>query len=217
MALDPVTNFAIVSVSTGYDASSTSIVLTSGNGAKLPSVFSYNLVWWNSTDYPNPNDDPNVEIVRVTGRSTDTLTVTRAQEGTVASTKNTASKTYKMALGVTAKMITDIDTTKASVAQPINAQTGTTYTFVLGDAGYLVTFGSASATTVTIPTNASVAFPIGTHIDCLQVAAGKVTFGGASVTINSKASNKSISAQWVAVTLIKTATDTWSLVGDLIA
>lgn len=116
MALDPVANFAIVTVSTGYDASATSIVLTSGHGAKLPSTFSYNLVWWNSTDYGSPADDPNVEIVRVTNRSTDTLTVTRAQEGTTAVTHNTSAKTYKMILGVTAKMITDIDSNKLDLA-----------------------------------------------------------------------------------------------------
>jgi hypothetical protein len=112
MALDPVMNFAIVTVSTGYDASATSIVLTSGHGAKLPSTFSYNLVWWNSTDYGSPADDPNVEIVRVTARSTDTLTVTRAQESTTAATHNTSGKTYKMLLGATAKTITDIDSNK---------------------------------------------------------------------------------------------------------
>lgn len=216
--LDPVKNFAIVTVSTGYDSSATSIVLTSGHGAKLPSTFSYNLVWWNSTDYGSPADDPNVEIVRITGLSTDTLTVTRAQEGTSAANHNTSGKTYKMMLGVTAKTITDIDSVMATIAQPINAQSGTTYTFVLGDAGKLVTFSSSSATTVTIPTNTSVAFPTGTHIDCMQIGTGKVTFAGASgVTINSKASNKAIGAQWVGVTLVKTGTDTWSLVGDLVA
>jgi hypothetical protein len=46
--------------------------------------------------------------VRVTAISTDTLTVTRAQESTSASTKNTASKTYKMIAGLTAKTF-DID------------------------------------------------------------------------------------------------------------
>ena len=102
------------------------------------------------------------------------------------------------------------------IVTSINNQTGTTYTFVLTDASKLVTFGNAAAITVTIPTNANVAFPIGTQIDCVQVLAGKVTFGGANVTINSKGGNKSIAAQWVGVTLIKTDTDVWSLVGDLI-
>jgi len=111
--LDPVKNFAKVTVSTGYDASATSIALSSGQGAKLPAPStdgSFNLVWWNSTDYSDPSDDPNVEIVRCTARSTDTLTVTRAQESTSASTKNTAGKTYKMVLAPTKKLVDDIGT-----------------------------------------------------------------------------------------------------------
>lgn len=111
--LDPVKNFAKVTVSIGYDASATSIALSSGQGSKLPDPATdgaFNLVWWNATDYNDPSDDPNVEIVRCTGRSTDTLTVTRAQESTSASTKNTSGKTYKMILAPTAKLVTDIGT-----------------------------------------------------------------------------------------------------------
>lgn len=111
MSLDPVKNFAKVTVSTGYDASATSIVLSSGHGAKLPAPGTdgaFNLVWYNATDYNDPTDDPNVEIVRVTARSTDTLTVTRGQEGISASTKNTGSKTYKMILPLTKKSYDEI-------------------------------------------------------------------------------------------------------------
>ncbi len=108
MSLDTAKNFAKVTVSTGYDASATSIVLTTGHGAKLPAA-PFNAVWWNSTDYADPSDDPNVEIVRVTAISTDTLTVTRGQESISASTKNTGGKTYKMIAGMTAKTVnTDI-------------------------------------------------------------------------------------------------------------
>ncbi len=112
MSLDPVLNFAKVQCSQGYDADDTSIVLSSGEGAKLPQPSTdgaFNLVWWNSTDYSDPADDPNVEIVRVTARSTDTLTVTRGQESIAATTKNTASKTYKMVLAMTKKMKDDIE------------------------------------------------------------------------------------------------------------
>lgn len=100
----PVTNFGKVTVSTGYGAGDTSIALSTGHGSRLPSTFSYPLVWWNSTDYPDPADDPNREIVTVTARSSDTLTVTRGAESTGASTKNTAGKTYKMALCITKAM-----------------------------------------------------------------------------------------------------------------
>lgn len=106
MSLDPTVNFGRVTVSQGYDDAATSIALVSGDGAVLPDPSTdgeFNLVWWDSTNFPNPTDDPNVEIVRVTAKSTDTLTVTRAQEGTSASTKNTAGATYQMILSFTKK------------------------------------------------------------------------------------------------------------------
>lgn len=110
--LDPVRNFAIVTLSSGYNDIATSVVLVGGDGAKLPDPSTegaFNVVWWNATDYANPSDDPNKEIDRVTARSTDTLTITRAQEGTSATTKNTAGKTYKMILAFTKKMRDNIE------------------------------------------------------------------------------------------------------------
>jgi hypothetical protein len=104
----PVKNFAKVTVSTGYDSSATSIVLATGHGSRLPSTVPYPLVWWNATDYSDPSDDPNREIVMVTARSGDTLTVTRAAEGTTATAKNVAGKTYKMILSITAGMWADV-------------------------------------------------------------------------------------------------------------
>lgn len=98
MPKSQVRNFAKGTVSLGYNAAATSIVLTTGHGAKFPSVFPYYCVWWNVTDFPDPADDPNVEIVQVTARSTDTLTIARGQDGSSASTKNTASKTYRLLL-----------------------------------------------------------------------------------------------------------------------
>ncbi len=99
-----------------------------------------------------------------------------------------------------------------------NAQTGTTYTLVLTDAGKMVTLTNASAITLTVPTNASVAFPVNTRIDLLQYGAGQVTVAAAGgVTIASKASALKLSAQYAGATLWKKATDTWVLVGDISA
>lgn len=113
MALDAVKNFAKGAVSQGYDSLATSIVLASGDGARFPDPSTdgaFNVVWWNSTDYGDPSDDPNREIVRVTARTTDTLTITRAQESTSAANHDTAGKTYKIALAMSAKMIADLIT-----------------------------------------------------------------------------------------------------------
>lgn len=100
--------------------------------------------------------------------------------------------------------------------QSINEQTGTTYTFVLTDTGKLVTGSNASSITFTVPPNSSVAFAVGTHIDITQTGAGVLSIAaGAGVTINSQDSNLKIFARYVSATLIKTATDTWLLVGNL--
>jgi len=105
----------------------------------------------------------------------------------------------------------------ADAAPTINAQTGTTYQFVLTDKK--VTLNNASPVTVTVPANDTVAFPIGdTQIDVIQKGAGKVTFAAAGgVTINSQAGNLSIAAQYVGVTLVKEGTNTWYLLGNLIS
>lgn len=121
--LDPVRNFAKVQVSTGYLSTDTTIVLTSGYGALLPQPSTdgaFNISWWNSTDYADPADDPNVEIVRVTARSTDTLTISRAQEGTIATAKNIGAKVYKMVLAMTAVTIANINANDAANTKKAN-------------------------------------------------------------------------------------------------
>ena len=92
------------------------------------------------------------------------------------------------------------------------------YTLVLTDAGKAVHTAVASANTVTVPPNSSVAFPVGTQILVIQQGAGQTTLAaGAGVTLYSKDSNLKLSAQWCAATLIKANTDVWVVVGDLSA
>jgi hypothetical protein len=98
-----------------------------------------------------------------------------------------------------------------------NAQTGTTYTLVLADAGKMVTLTNASAITLTIPTNATVAFPVNTRIDLLQYGAGQVTVAGAGVTIQSSGAKLKLTGQYSGASLWKKATDTWVLIGDIAA
>ena len=109
-----------------------------------------------------------------------------------------------------------LDVTGNVVSQvSINAQTGTTYTTVLADQSKLVTLNNASAITLTIPANSSVAYPIGTQIDLSQFGAGQVTVAGAGgVTVNS-ASGLKLKSQYSSASCIKVGTDTWLLVGDL--
>jgi len=97
-----------------------------------------------------------------------------------------------------------------------NAQAAS-YTLVLTDQSDLVEISNASANTLTVPLNSSVAFPVGTTITVLQTGAGQTTItptGG--VTINGTPGLK-LRAQWSSATLIKRATDTWVAIGDLSA
>jgi hypothetical protein len=98
-----------------------------------------------------------------------------------------------------------------------NTQTAS-YTLVLGDAGKLVEISNAAGVTLTVPTNASVAFPTGTKIDLLQTGAGQVTVAGAGgVTVNSDQGNLKLTGQWSGATLVKRDTNTWVLIGNLTA
>ena len=114
--------------------------------------------------------------------------------------------------------ITDTLTVSGGLIAPlaINAQTGTTYTFVLADAGKFVSSSNGSAQTFTVPPNSSVAYATGTQIIVQNIGSANCTLAeGSGVTINSKDSNKEIDGQFAAATLIKTATDAWSLIGAL--
>jgi hypothetical protein len=104
----------------------------------------------------------------------------------------------------------------------INANTATTYTFVLADNGKLITSNNASAQTLSIPTNASVAFPIGTQINVAWITgAGQPTINAVTsgtTTILSTGATSTAPKLRVAnsvATCIKIATDTWLVTGDI--
>lgn len=98
-------------------------------------------------------------------------------------------------------------------ATPVNVQTGTTYAPVLGDANKIITLDNAAAITVTIPANASVAYPIGTIITVLQKGAGQVTVGITTDTL-SGANGFKLIGQYAAANLIKIAATVWVMSGS---
>jgi hypothetical protein len=113
-------------------------------------------------------------------------------------------------------------TVQASAALAFNDQTGTTYTFVLADAdNKLVTLSNASSIAVSIPTNASVAYPIGTQINLIQIGAGQVTVSAATpgtttvVSTGATSASPKCRAQYSAITLVKKNTDSWYAIGDI--
>ena len=97
----------------------------------------------------------------------------------------------------------------------INTRTDN-YTFVLADAHKLVELNHTGTKTFSIPTNSSVAFPIGTEIALAQLGAGQLRVAAlVGVTLNSSGGKTKIAAQYGVATLIKRATDEWYLYGDI--
>jgi beta-glucosidase/6-phospho-beta-glucosidase/beta-galactosidase len=103
----------------------------------------------------------------------------------------------------------------------INAQTGATYTTVLTDSyQVLITQNNASANAIKIPTNASVAHPIGTVITVINIGAGTCTISAVTSGTTTVLSAGTVAAQptlgqYKSAALIKAATDTWYVVGGV--
>lgn len=94
------------------------------------------------------------------------------------------------------------------------------YTLALSDQSKMIEMNSSSATVLTIPTDSTVNFPIGTYIVVLRTGSGSVTIEGmvgapSGVTINTTP-GLTLRAQWSMATLIKRAANTWVMSGDTI-
>jgi hypothetical protein len=118
---------------------------------------------------------------------------------------------------LTNKTLTSPTITTPTQRLALNAQTGTTYTLVAADASYkLVTASNAAAITVTVPPSI---FTAGDVVNLQQIGAGQVTFAqGAGVTITSTgatATAPKLRAQYSACSIICTASNTFTVIGDL--
>jgi hypothetical protein len=166
---------------------------------------------WTSLSYQGAGTV--TSITAGTGLSGGTITTsgTIAIDSTVATLTGTQTLTNKTATGLiyTQTLLTPSFTTNA-------------YTLVLGDQGdILLASNGSTAGTINIPTNASVAFPIGTQITIIQTGSGQLTIQAASSGTTTVASTGASStapklrAINASATCIKTNTDTWYVVGDI--
>jgi hypothetical protein len=187
----------------------------------------------NTTNYnwETPDDTDLVKdgaaAIRTLGSSADT-TVKALNPGTTAGdidyyTSSTAKA--RVAIGSNGQLLRVNSGATApewalGVNLQLNAQTAT-YTVVLGDAFKLVTMSVAGANDFQIPTNASVAFPVGTVINVIQIGAGQTTIKAVTSGTTTIASTGAsaiapkLRAQYSAASCIKVATDTWYVVGDI--
>jgi hypothetical protein len=201
-------------LASGISNSATTMTVATGTGAALlggVTLASGNIDTFSVAIDP---DTQNEEIVFITANSSDSFTIVRGQSGTSAISHSG---------GATVKHVFVSEALNAFEAGlnetiPLNAQTGTTYTLAATDAGDLVTLANAGAITLTVPTNASVPFAIGTQITITRAGSGSLTVvGDTGVTVNSADGFLKLRTQWSSGTLIKTNTNSWILIGDLSA
>jgi hypothetical protein len=92
------------------------------------------------------------------------------------------------------------------------------FTLSLADAGRTIDVEASSNATITIPTNSSVPFLVGTQIAFIQTGTGQLIFNpDIGVTLLSKNSNRKVAARYSPATLIQKSANTWILIGDLTA
>ena len=117
---------------------------------------------------------------------------------------------------LTNKTLTTPTINSAKINLAFNAQTGTTYTLVASDSSKLVTASNAAAIVITIP---PAIFTAGEQINVQQIGAGQVTFAaGVGVTVTSTGATSAaplLRAQNSACTIICTASNTFTVIGDL--
>jgi hypothetical protein len=170
---------------------------------------------WNSLTYINNDGD-------ITGVTAGTGITGGGTSGTVTVAIDTSvTADLSTAQTLTNKTLTTPTLNDPKINLAFDAQTGTTYTTVLNDNGQVVTMNNASANTLSIPTNASVAYPVGTQINVLQIGAGQTTIQAVTsgtttiLSTGATAAAPKLRARYSMATCIKAATDTWYVIGDI--
>ena len=154
------------------------------------------------------------------GTVTSIVAGTGLSGGTITTSGTIAIDTATTVDVSTAQTLTNKTLTDPKINLAFDAETAS-YTAVLANNNQVVTMNNASANTFSIPTNASVAFPIGTQINVLQIGAGQTTIQAVTsgtTTINStgaSAAAPKLRARYSSATCIKASTDLWYVIGDI--
>jgi hypothetical protein len=187
---------------------------------------------WNSLAYIGAGTVTSITAGTGLSGGTITATGTIAIDSTVATLTGTQALTNKDLTGTGNTFPTSLATltgtetftnktlTDAKINLAFDAETAS-YTAVLANNSQVVTMDNGSANTFSIPTNASVAFPIGTQINVLQIGAGQTTIQAVTsgtTTIQStgaSAAAPKLRARYSAATCLKAGTDLWYVFGDI--
>jgi hypothetical protein len=160
-----------------------------------------------------------IDVFQFAGAGTITAGTNISVSGNQVSVVN--APTFSGVVTASANGVAFSDGTQTKIGVPsittISQKTASYTLSSLTERDIIVEISNGSATTLTIPTNANVAYPVGTTIDIIQTGAGQITIAGqGGVTVNATPGLK-LRTQWSSATLLKRATDTWLVFGDLTA
>jgi hypothetical protein len=171
---------------------------------------------WNSLAYQTGS----IAISNVTGLGTGVETfLATPSSSNLAAAVTGETGTGALVFG-TSPTITTPTLTDPKINLAFDAETAS-FTAVLANNGQVVTMDNSSANTFSIPTNASVAFPIGTQINVLQIGTGQTTIQAVTsgtTTIQSTGAAPAapkLRARYSAATCLKAGTDLWYVFGDI--
>jgi len=147
----------------------------------------------------------------VTGVAGGDLTVLRAQEGTTALIWESGS-------GISARATKGtLETLRDSAPSPVVTEATTSRTLGLIDAGVYLRHTNASASTVTVPPQASVAWVADTEIHIRRAGDDDLTITpGSGVTLNAPSGGTLVMTAAMSVTLKRVASDEWDVIGDTV-
>lgn len=186
-------------------------------GDKLDTSAAFDGAYSSLSDIPS-TFSPSAHNHSASDINSGTLSVARGGTGAATLTSGSflrGNGTGAVALRTPAQVKTDIDAMDKHFT--VNAQTGASYTLALVDDGALVTCNNSGANTLTVPTNASVAIPVGSVINFAQIGAGVTTVVGASgVTINGVSEGSAaVNKRYSIGSLVQIATNEWLLSGPV--
>jgi hypothetical protein len=132
-----------------------------------------------------------------------------------------ANPTFSGLVTASASGVAFSDGTQTKVGVPsittISQKTDSYTLASLNERDIIIEINKGSATTLTIPADGTVNYPVGTTLDIIQTGSGQVTIAGAGgVTVNATPGLK-LRTQWSSATLLKRASNTWLVFGDLTA
>ena len=188
------------------------VTLPSGSAITLPTV---------SSGINHSGSTSGTTKLQASAVASGTLTLP-AVTGTLVSTGDTGTITRTMIENDTI-INANIKTTAAielgKIADATIDTKTTDYSLVLTDKNKFIKMNVvSSANTVTVPTNASVEFPIGSQIHIIQYGSGKTQVIPVSGTVTLYATPGAyLRAQFSSATLLKCDTNIWMLMGDLSA